>query len=199
METKLFYQAIIDKCKPTTNNSQGFYKILKSTWIDSPLGAILVISDENGLYLLEFVERRGLEKEIKNLIINLKANIIPGRTSAIDLIEQELAEYFTSNLKEFKTPIHLLGTPFQQVVWKELIRIPYGETRSYMTQAKAINKPTATRAVANANGANQLAIIIPCHRIINSNGNLGGYGGGIHRKKWLLEHETRLKFNSNLR
>lgn len=191
METKLFYQVIIDKCKPTTTNSQESNKILKSTWIDSPLGPILVISDENGLYLLEFVERRGLEKEIKNLIINLKASIIPGRTSAIDLIELELAEYFASNLKEFKTPIHLLGTPFQKMVWEELIRIPYGETRSYITQAKAINKPKGYRAVANANGANQLAIIIPCHRIINSNGNLGGYGGGIQLKKWLLEHEKK--------
>lgn len=172
-------------------NFKGQHKILKSAWLDSPLGNMLVISDEEGLYLLEFVERRGLEKEIERLRIKLKAVIIPGRTKVIDSIEQELAAYFNGNLKEFKTPIHMLGSPFQKMVWQELINIPYGETRSYLEQAQAIGKPTAYRAVANSNGANQLAIIIPCHRIINNNGDLGGYGGGLQRKKWLIEHEQR--------
>lgn len=81
------------------------------------------------------------------------------------------------------------------MVWQELINIPYGETRSYLNQAKALGKPTSYRAVANANGMNQLAIIVPCHRIINSNGELGGYGGGLHRKEWLIEHER--KFTTN--
>jgi O-6-methylguanine DNA methyltransferase len=85
------------------------------------------------------------------------------------------------------------GSPFQKLVWNELLNIPYGETRSYLEEANAIGKPTSYRAVANANGANKLAIIIPCHRIINNNGEIGGYGGGIARKKWLLEHETRYK------
>lgn len=163
--------------------------ILKSSWLDSPLGPMLAIADEEGLFLLEFVERRGLEKEIERLRIKFKAAIIPGRTIHIDSIEQELSQYFIGNLKTFRTVIHMVGSPFQREVWQELMRIPYGETRSYLAQAETINRPKSCRAVANANGANQLAIIIPCHRIINSNGDLGGYGGGILRKKWLIDHE----------
>lgn len=171
------------------------HKILKSAWLDSPLGKMLTISDEEGIYLLEFSEARSLEKKIERLRIKLKSIIIPGRTDAIDLIEKELAEYFSRNLTEFKTPIHMVGSHFQKMVWQELVHTPYGKTRSYMTQAQAISNPKGYRAVANANGANQLAIIIPCHRIINSNGDLGGYGGGIQRKKWLIEHEKKLIFN----
>jgi AraC family transcriptional regulator, regulatory protein of adaptative response / methylated-DNA-[protein]-cysteine methyltransferase len=170
-------------------NVASQHNILKSAWLDSKLGPILAIADEYGLYLLEFVERRGLEKEIERLRIKTKSAIIPGRTKDIDLIEQELEDYFAGNLKIFTTSIHMLGSDFQKKVWQELMRIPYGETRSYAAEAKAIGKPTATRAVANANGANQLAIIIPCHRIINSNGDLGGYGGGISRKQWLINME----------
>lgn len=173
-------------------NFAGQHKILKSSWLDSPLGPILSIADEEGLYLLEFVERRGLEREIERLRIKLKAAIIPGRTLPIDSIEKELAAYFAGNLQEFKTPIYMLGSPFQQMAWQELIQIPYGETRSYLAQAQAIARPKSYRAVANANGANQLAIIIPCHRIINNNGDLGGYGGGLQRKKWLIEHEKKI-------
>jgi len=167
------------------------HAVLKSAWIDTPLGAMLVIADDEALRLLEFVERRGLEREVERL--RKKYAIIPGRTDPITSIEEELKSYFEGNLQEFKTPIHLLGGPFQKLVWQELMRIPYGETRSYGEQSKAIGKETAYRAVANANGANQLAIIIPCHRIIRSGGDLGGYGGGVQRKKWLIEHEKRRK------
>ena len=92
-------------------------------------------------------------------------------------------------MKEFKTPIHLIGSAFQKLVWNTLIRITYGKTKSYREQAIAISNPLAQRAVANANGANKIAIVIPCHRIINSNGDIGGYGGGSVRKKWLIQHE----------
>lgn len=163
--------------------------ILKSTWIDTPLGEMLAISDEKALYLLEFAERRGLEREIESLRMKIKTDIIPGNTTPIASIKSELKSYFEGSLKKFKTPLQLFGSSFQQSVWSELMRIPYGETRSYAEQAIAIGKETAYRAVANANGANQLAIVIPCHRIINKNGDLGGYGGGIHRKKWLIAHE----------
>jgi AraC family transcriptional regulator, regulatory protein of adaptative response / methylated-DNA-[protein]-cysteine methyltransferase len=165
--------------------------ILKSSWLTTPLGPMLAIADEHALYLLEFAERRNLERELKQLPIKTDATIIPGRTQPIDSIEQELALYFAGTLKEFKTPVHLLGSHFQQTVWRTLITIPYGNTISYAQEATAMGKPSASRAVANANGANQLAIIIPCHRIINSNGNLGGYGGGIARKQWLLNHEKK--------
>ena len=176
---------------PTNFDQQS--PLLKAAWLDSPLGPILAISDEKALYLLEFVERRGLEREIERLRLRTKSAIIPGRTDIIASIETELKSYFEGTLKVFKTPLHLMGSPFQKGVWETLLTIPYGETRSYADQSKLMGKPSATRAVANANGANQIAIVIPCHRIINSNGDLGGYGGGISRKKWLIDHEEKYK------
>lgn len=163
--------------------------ILKASWLDTKLGPMLAIADDNALYLLEFVDRRGLEREIERLRLKTKSVIIPGRSFPIDFIEKELMLYFEGQLTEFKTPLCLLGSSFQKSVWAALQEIPLGETRSYFDIAKQIGNPLGFRAVANANGANQLAIIIPCHRVINTNGELGGYGGGIARKKWLLDHE----------
>lgn len=164
---------------------------LKASWMDTKLGPMIAIADEIGLYLLEFVDRRGLERKVERLRLKTKATITPGSTAPIESITLELESYFEGKLRQFNTPLHLLGSPFQKLVWKELMSIPYGITRSYATQSTAIGKNTACRAVANANGANPLAIILPCHRIINSNGELGGYGGGIIRKQWLIEHEKR--------
>lgn len=172
-------------------NFHKHHIIFKAYWLDTPLGPMLAIADEKLLYLLEFVERRGLEREIERLRVKKKAAVIPGKTPPITSIEKELKAYFEGTLQTFKTPLFLSGSPFQKQAWKALIRIPYGETRSYLHQAISIGKPSAYRAVANANGANQIAIVIPCHRIINNNGELGGYGGGIARKKWLIEHEKR--------
>lgn len=165
--------------------------ILKASWIDTPLGPMVAIATDKFLYLLEFVDRRGLEKEIERLRKKTKFPIIPGKTAPIEQIENELENYFSQKITEFKTPLFLLGSPFQKRVWEELVKIPKGETRSYAEIAKAIGKPSAFRAVALANGANQIAIIIPCHRVINSNGDLGGYGGGVQRKEWLLKHESK--------
>ncbi|MGN7359010.1 bifunctional transcriptional activator/DNA repair enzyme AdaA [Paenibacillus sp. SAF-054] len=167
-------------------------KVLKAAWIDTRLGPMMVISDEEALYLLEFVDRRGLEREVERLRQRTKSAIIPGMTSPIRSIERELTLYFDGKLSQFATPLHLLGSPFQTGVWEQLRRIPPGETRSYAGIAQALGKPTAYRAVAQANGANQLAVVIPCHRVINSSGDLGGYGGGLTRKQWLLEHEKGL-------
>ncbi len=167
--------------------------ILKAAWIDTKLGPMIAIADEDGLYLLEFVDRRGLEIEVKILRKKLNAAIIPGETKIIKSIEIEIANYFNGRNFIFNTPIHLIGSPFQKKVWKALLKIPPGETRSYLDIAKSINAPTASRGVGRANGSNQLAIIIPCHRVINANGDLGGYGGGIVRKQWLLEHERDFK------
>ncbi len=172
-------------------NREVPHSILKAAWLDTPLGPMIAISDDEALYLLEFVDRRGLEREVERLKVKTKAVIIPGSTTPIEQIESELQGYFNGSLQQFKTPLHLLGSPFQKLVWQELMRIPYGQTRSYGEQAEAIGNQKAYRAVANANGANQLAIIIPCHRIINSNGDLGGYGGGISRKKWLIDFEKQ--------
>lgn len=169
--------------------SKNANKVLYSSWLDTKLGPMLAIADDDGLYLLEFVERRGLEREIERLRSKLKAAIIPGTNLVILSIKRELDDYFSVRSFKFNTPIHLLGTDFQKEVWHVLQAIPAGTTRSYRDIAEMINKPSAVRAVANANGANQLALIIPCHRVINANNELGGYGGGIVRKKWLIEHE----------
>lgn len=165
-------------------------KVLKACWIDTPLGPMLAVADDEALCLLEFVDRSGLEKKIEQ-IKETKLPIIQGKSNPAQQIEKELGEYFAGMIQEFKTPLLLRGSPFQKRVWEELQKIPSGETRSYAEIAKAIGKPSAFRAVALANGANRTAIVIPCHRVINSNGNLGGYGGGIKRKEWLIKHERK--------
>jgi AraC family transcriptional regulator of adaptative response/methylated-DNA-[protein]-cysteine methyltransferase len=170
-------------------NSKG--KALLASWIDTPLGPMLAITDEDYLYLLEFVDRRGLEKEVERLRSRLKVVIIPGETSIIKQIKNELDAYFKGDSLSFKTPCYLLGSEFQRSVWQALKTIPPGQTCSYLDIARHLNHDKAYRAVANANGANQLALIIPCHRVINENGELGGYGGGISRKAWLLAHEKQ--------
>ena len=169
----------------------GNQKILKAAWLDTPLGPMVAIANDEALYLLEFVDRRGLEREIERLRQKTQSAIIPGRTQTIDLIEKELNLYFKGKLKIFETPLLPIGSLFQKRVWEELLKIPPGETRAYAELAITLGKPSAFRAVAQANGANQFAIIIPCHRVINTNGELGGYGGGIPRKKWLIDHERK--------
>lgn len=165
------------------------HKTLFKTFFETPLGQMLAIADEQVLYLLEFTDCKGLDREIDHLMRNTRANIILGQTAPLISIQHELVDYFKGNLIEFQTPTLFTGTSFQAKVWEYLKQIPFGETRSYSEIAQAIVRPTAFRAVANANGANQLAIIIPCHRVINANGKLGGYAGGLSRKKWLLDLE----------
>ncbi len=170
-------------------SKSGNHHVLKASWLDTRLGPVIAIADEERLYLLEFVDRRGLEREVERLRQRTKSAIVPGCTTPIDMVEKELHQYFAGKLSQFKTPLFLLGSPFQKHVWEELQKIPPGETRSYSDIAIAVGRPMAFRAVAQANGANQIAILIPCHRVINANGELGGYGGGLTRKKWLLNHE----------
>lgn len=169
--------------------SQHNQLILKASWIDTLLGPMVAISDDKSLYLLEFADRRSLEKEIERLRHKKKIVIIPGCTDPITMIKKELKLYFSGKLTSFKTPLCLIGSDFQKKAWHALMQIPYGQTRSYKSQAEIVGNEKAFRAIANANGANQLAIIIPCHRIINHNGELGGYGGGKVRKEWLIKHE----------
>lgn len=167
-------------------------QLLTASWLDTPLGPMIAIADENSLYLLEFVEGKKLERNIEDLRLKTKSTIISGLTQPIISIKKELHQYFDGKLKAFKTPLVYLGSPFQKRVRDSLIKIPAGETRSYSDIAIAIGNPTAFRAVANANGANKIAIVIPCHRVINSNGELGGYAGGLKRKAWLIEHEKQI-------
>lgn len=162
---------------------------LFASWIDTGLGPMVAIANTDALYLVEFVDRRGLEREVERLRQKTKAPILPGRNAVIELLERELAEYFGGQRTTFETPLHSLGTPFERRVWEALRHIPFGETRSYGDIARTIGEPLAFRAVARANGANTCAIVIPCHRVVQTDGGLGGYGGGVARKEWLLNHE----------
>ncbi len=167
-------------------------RALAAAWLDTPLGPMIAIADEDALHLLEFLDRRALESEIGRLKQREKSTVLPGRTPPIDIVEKELKQYFDGALLAFDTPLRFAGSAFQQSVWNALRDIPAGETRSYSQIAKVIDNPTAPRAVARANAANPLAIIIPCHRVIGADGALTGYGGGLARKEWLLTHEARM-------
>ena len=188
----LFYK--IRSSRTSYFNNQN--DILKAHYFNTCLGQMIVIANEKVLYLLEFFDKQSLEYEINQLCIQTKSTITIGKTDPIIAVETELEQYFKGYLRVFKTPINFLGTLFQKIVWKNLKCIPYGETRSYLNQAKVTGKMSAYRAVANANGANQLAIIIPCHRVIRRDGSLGGYSAGIKRKQWLIEHEKNQRKNS---
>jgi AraC family transcriptional regulator of adaptative response/methylated-DNA-[protein]-cysteine methyltransferase len=161
-------------------------------WIDTPLGPMLAIADETHLHMLEFAERKTLQGHVDRYRKTFNATVLPGDTPALRLIRQELKDYFAGKTLTFKSRIADAGTDFQQTVWDELRRIPPGETRSYLDVSKGIGRPTAMRAVANANRLNRCAIILPCHRVIGSDGTLTGYAGGLWRKQWLLDHERRI-------
>jgi AraC family transcriptional regulator of adaptative response/methylated-DNA-[protein]-cysteine methyltransferase len=166
-------------------------RIIDITRIQTPLGTMFACGVEEGICLLEFTDRKMLETEFKWLAKSLNATIVQGYNQHFALLEKELAGYFEGRLREFTVPLFMPGSPFQQQVWKALQTIPYGSTRSYAQQALALQKREAIRAVANANGMNRISIIIPCHRVIGSDGQLTGYGGGLWRKRWLLDHEIK--------
>lgn len=167
-------------------------QIIDLTRIESPLGPMYACAVESGICLLEFTDRKMLETELKDLARRYNATIIQGENKHFDQLRQELTAYFEGKRKSFSVPLATPGTDFQQSVWQELQNIPYGATRSYKQQAIALQRPEAVRAVANANGMNRIAIIIPCHRVIGENGDLTGYGGGLWRKRWLLDMEKRV-------
>jgi len=170
-----------------------YNKVITVTRMLTPLGPMLAGATDEGICLLEFVDRRMLETQIKQLKKYLHAELVPGNNKYFDELSYQLKEYFDGERKVFDVPLHFLGTEFQLQVWIELQKIPYGKSRSYKEQAIAINNPKAVRAVARANGENRIAIIIPCHRVIGNNGELVGYGGGIWRKQYLLNLEKAIQ------
>lgn len=149
------------------DNAQAMY-------LETPVGLLEIQSTEVGLRSVNFVDTVHFEEEED--VYNL-------------LTIKQLREYFGGTRTVFDLPFDMEGTPFQQRVWLELLKVPFGKTRSYMDISRALGDPKAIRAVGTANGANKIAIIIPCHRIIGSDGSLTGYAGGLHRKKWLLDFE----------
>ena len=157
--------------------------------LTSPLGPMIACATDKGICLLEWTDRRMLETEFRDLQKRLKAVILPGTNTHLEQLKRELKEYFDGKRRVFEVSLHTPSTGFREDVWAILCTIPYGSTASYKEQAARMNKPKAVRAVGGANGHNRVAIVIPCHRVIGENGNLTGYGGGLSRKKWLLDFE----------
>lgn len=165
--------------------------MIKTTKIETPLGEMVAGAIDEGVCLLEFTDRRMLPTEYKDLTRQLMTTVEDGENKHLKILRKQLKEYFDGRRKEFSVPLVTPGSEFQQAVWKELQNIQFGSTRSYQEQAIALNRPDSVRAIANANGMNRISIVIPCHRVIGSNGRLTGYGGGLKRKRWLLDHEKK--------
>lgn len=158
-------------------------------WIDTPLGPMVAGANDAGLCLLSFVTDEGIDDELQSLRGALGCAVVPGHSQHLDLLDHELTAYFAGRLQDFTVPLHQPGTAFQQSVWAALRRIPFASTCSYRDVATAVGRPGATRAVGTTNGRNRISIVVPCHRVINAGGGLGGYSSGIERKRWLLRHE----------
>ncbi len=159
------------------------------TWLPSPLGPLVAGATEEGVCLLEFSDRRMLETQFETVRKLFRMPVVPGANRHLERLQHELAGYFAGTQRSFTVPLVYPGTPFQRRVWEQLLLVPYGETRSYQELATAVGNPAAVRAVGRANGLNRIVILIPCHRIVNKNGDLGGYGGGLRRKQYLLNLE----------
>jgi AraC family transcriptional regulator, regulatory protein of adaptative response / methylated-DNA-[protein]-cysteine methyltransferase len=164
------------------------------SWVESPLGPLVVGANDSGVCLLEFTDRRRLEKQIDTMKRRFKCAVVPGENAHLSQLRKELDAYFAGRLQRFTVPLVYPGTPFQQKVWGALLQIPYGQTISYEELARRVGIPGAQRAVGTANGMNRIAIVIPCHRVVNKNGKLGGYGGLLWRKEALLHLERGLPF-----
>ncbi len=161
--------------------------------IETPFGKLLAGATTKGICLLEFTDTDRVAMQLPRLEKSFSANIETGTSPFFLTLIKELKAYFKGELQDFKVPIDTQGTAFQMQAWDALLKIPYGETRSYLEQAHAINKPKAFRAVASANRNNRISILIPCHRVIAKNGSLAGYGGGLDRKEFLISLENKNK------
>lgn len=171
---------------------------LAARWIETPIGSMLGVADRRGVHLLEFVERRALPTELARLQ-RRHGPACFGTNDVLESLATELAEYFAGRRTRFDVPVVQHGSAFDARVWAALVAIPLGETRSYGELAAALGRPGAPRAVGRANGANAVAIVVPCHRVLGADGSPTGYGGGIWRKQWLLEHETRVAHGGRAR
>jgi len=164
---------------------------VRVAWIDTPLGPMIAGASDRGVCLLEFTDRRMLEHQFDVLRRRFTAGLVPGEHRLLAELERELTEYFNGSRTRFDVPVHAPGSPFEERVWRALCEIPFGETRSYEDIARAVGSPKGVRAVGRANGLNRIAIVIPCHRVVNKSGELGGYGGGLWRKRRLLHLERK--------
>lgn len=152
---------------------------------------MLSAAGDQGIFLLEFSEPGRWAKELDQVKDLFGAEITDGFHPLHEKLQKQMEEYFSGKRRTFELDLQIKGTSFQEKVWKELLRIPYGTTRSYGQLAEVLHEPGSVRAVGHANGSNRLAIAVPCHRVIGADGSLTGYGGGLWRKRWLLEHERK--------
>lgn len=165
------------------------------TWLSTPLGPMIAGADERGLCLLEYADPRAKGPQLAALGLRHRRALVPGEDGCLAQLREELQRYFAGELRRFSVPLALVGSPFQERVWSELVAIPYGETCSYEAIAARVGHPGAARAVGSANGRNPVAIVVPCHRVVNKDGALGGYGGGLWRKRRLLQLERSARSN----
>lgn len=163
--------------------------LIHTTTVTTPLGEMFAASTSKGICMLSFYDKFHIDAQLKNLKERFNAQVIASNNDFFIQLQQELNEYFEGKRKCFTLPLQLLGTSFQVQCWKALLSIEYGKTISYKQEAQKINNPKAYRAVANANAQNMIEILVPCHRVIQDNGQLGGYSSGIERKKFLLNLE----------
>jgi AraC family transcriptional regulator of adaptative response/methylated-DNA-[protein]-cysteine methyltransferase len=184
-------EAVTRIIKNSTAASKGC-DLLKADWTATPIGAMLAVADANALHLLKFFDGRAVPSELERLQEKTRSSIAFGRHPPIDSIKKELRDYFAGRSSVFRTPLARHGSPFSREVWDALRAIPPGSTKSYSEIAHDVERPSGIRAVGRANGANQIVIVIPCHRVIGADGSLTGYGGGLWRKRWLLKHERRM-------
>jgi AraC family transcriptional regulator, regulatory protein of adaptative response / methylated-DNA-[protein]-cysteine methyltransferase len=159
------------------------------TWIGTPLGLMVAAATDEGVCLLEYTDPVRLERQAALLRTRLASRIAQGDHPHLAALREQLSGYFAGARKEFTLPLVARGTPFEERVWQALLRIPHGQTRSYLDIARELGSPEGQRAVGRANGLNRIAIVIPCHRVVNHGGGLGGYGGGLWRKERLLDLE----------
>jgi AraC family transcriptional regulator of adaptative response/methylated-DNA-[protein]-cysteine methyltransferase len=163
---------------------------IQVAWIETALGPMIAGATRDGICLLEFTDRRMFERELKIIGSKLRAGVVPGETEHHRQLQTELQEYFDASRTEFTVPLVRTGTDFEERVWDALLRIPHGQTRCYEDIAREVGSGNAVRAVGRANGMNRIAIVIPCHRVLNKSGELCGYGGGLWRKRLLLHLES---------
>lgn len=172
-----------------SDSSPSDVETLHVDWIESPVGPLLAGATHDAVLLLEFSEGRILEQQLQGLRKRFSMSMASGGNRWLEELRRQLAEYFAGQRRNFELPLRYPGTAFQEKVWGRLLEIPYGETWSYRELALKVGDAKASRAVGMANGTNRIAIVIPCHRVVNSNGTLGGYGGGLWRKRRLLDLE----------
>ena len=180
---------VLASARRTRRHRSGAHAVV-TTLIDTPLGPILAGATDDGICLAEFSDRRMLVSQLETLRRRLGKPIVAGRHPFLDRLGAQLREYFAGARRSFDLPLVAPGSPFQERTWAELRRLAAGTTVSYEELARRVGRPQAQRAVGTANGANRIAVLIPCHRVVRKCGESGNYGGGRWRKAWLLAHEA---------